>query len=134
MILKLDSKEYEVSTNLGTSYDIEQQYRKKITKVIENAEDFTIIEMCKLIHVGVKRKNKDISFESFFDDVIDSGISMIDLQKEFTVFITMLTNSGKTELEVREMIDEAYNRNIEKYKNEIENDDMDEPIVDDEKN
>ena len=136
MILNLGEKEYDVATNIGVSYDIEQQHRKKITKVIENIEDLTIKEMCDLMYVGVKRKNKDITFNDFFNDIIDSGISLIDLQKEFTVFITLLTSSNKTESEVREKLEEAYNKNIEKYKNEYEDEleEYEEVLVDDEKN
>lgn len=121
MYFKIGEKEYEVATSLGTSYDIEQKNKKKITKILEDVENLTIREMCELLYIGIKRKDKDIKFEDFFDVVLDSGLTVIDLQKEFTVFIMLLTTSDKTEVELREMLDKAYKENVDNLEKDIKN-------------
>lgn len=119
MYLKIGEKDYEVSTSLGTSYDIEQKNKKKITKVLEDVENLTIREMCELLYVGIKRKDKEVKFDEFFEEVLESGLTVVDLQKEFTIFIMLLTTSDKTEEELRGMIDKAYKENVENLEKDI---------------
>lgn len=101
MILKLLEKEYELPTTLGVSYDLEKKYGKKINVLIENTNNYTIEEMCKIMHVAALRKDKSLKFDSFFNDILDSGMSALGLQKEFAVFALCLVSSDKTEDEIR---------------------------------
>ena len=117
MVLELKNESYEISTNLGVAYEIENSYKSKINKIIENAADYRIEEMCKLMFVGVKRNNKNIKFEEFLNNVLDSDLSAVDLQKEFSVFIRLLVSSDKTEADIREEMQKAYEK-IEKEENE----------------
>ena len=131
MILKLNEKIYDIATTLGTSYDIEQSKKSKITKILEKSEDFTIKEMCDLMFFGLKRKDKSIDFNTFLNDVLDSGMSAVDLQKEFSVFILLLASTDKTEDEIRERFNESYKANMEKIDEEYYSNEV---VVENEKN
>lgn len=128
MYLKINEKiGYEAPTNLGVSYELETKFKKKINKILVEAEDYTIEQMCKIIFVAISRKDKNIKFEDFFSQVLDSDLSLIDIQKEFGVFLRLLVSNDKTEDEIRKEIDSD-------LKAELEDDKANLPETLDEKN
>lgn len=105
MYLKVNEKVgYDVPTTLGVSYELETKHKKKINKILMEAEDYTIEQMCKIMFIAIERKNKNIKFEEFFNEILDSNLSVIDIQKEFGVFLRLLVSNDKTEDEIREEI------------------------------
>ena len=128
MYLRLNEKMgYDVPTNLGVAYELETKYKKKINKILVEAEDYTIEQMCKIMFVAIARKDKSAKFDEFFDNILNSGLSIIDIQKEFGVFLRLLVSNDKTEDEIRAEIE----KDIEE---EVNNQEQNIPETLDEKN
>ena len=58
MYIKIDKNDYEVSTNLGTAYDIEAKFGKKIAELVQSIEDFNLEKCLEVIYFGFKRNFK----------------------------------------------------------------------------
>lgn len=121
MILELNGNAYDIATTLGVSYDLEQKHKTKINNVMQKASEYTIEEMCKMMFVGIARKDKTIKFEHFLNDVLDSGHSAISFQKEFNVFIMLLATNDKTEEEIRAEMEKGIQEAETKEEDESKN-------------
>ena len=122
MILKISGKEYEVSTNLGTAYDLEKKYNNKIVKILESVEESDTNKILDILFVGFKRKNKDITEDEFKELVLsDEKITYLYLIKELTVFCRLCMSINGNELDIRKDIDELFDENIMEADNEIKN-------------
>lgn len=118
MYIKIDKNDYEVSTNLGTAYDIEAKYGKKISELVQNIEDFNLEKCLEVIYFGFKRKN-DMSLEDFKHLVFESdNIGVVDLQRELIVFFKLLITKDQTEKQVREELKKAYEEGLKEKQGE----------------
>lgn len=114
MYIKIDKNDYEVSTNLGTAYDIEAKYGKKIAELTQGIESFNLDKCLEIIYFGFKRKN-DMSFEDFKHLVFESdNIGVVDLQKELIVFFKLLITKDQNEKQVREELKKLYEEGLKK--------------------
>ena len=118
MYIKIDKNDYEDSTNLGTAYDIEAKFGKKIAELVQSIEDFNLEKCLEVIYFGFKRKN-DMSLEDFKHLVFESdNIGVVDLQKELIVFFKLLITKDQTEKQVREELKKTYEENKKKKQGE----------------
>lgn len=132
MYICIGDKKYEVSTNIGTSYEIEKRFNKKIRDVLEELEERDMEQMISLIYVGFKRKNPDITEENFKEIVFnDENITWLSFFKEVSVFCNLCMSMKSDEKEVRERLDKVFERNLATAEQNIENIQIDE---EDEKN
>lgn len=114
MFTKINNETYEVSTNLGTAYELEKKFSKKIQEIASGVNDFDIRESISVLYVGFKRKNSTITekaFEELFMEGEDWGI--IDLKKELIIFLTLMMSKNRSESEVREEIENKFSKSIE---------------------
>lgn len=118
MILKIDDKDYEVSTSLGVAYEIESTKRKKISDIMEESDN--IESMIDVLYFGFKKKN-NIPFKEFKDIILNSDMGYVELSKEFAVFTNMLVSTAKTEAEVRKFVEDAYDKKVEEATEELDN-------------
>ena len=114
MYTKINGETYEVSTNLGTAYELEKKFNKKISDIATGVNDFDIKQTVDVLYVGFKKKNSTISekeFESMLMDGDDLGI--IDLKKEVLVLLTLIMSKNKSEEQVRAELEEKFNKSVE---------------------
>lgn len=132
MYICIGNKKYEVSTNIGTSYEIEKKFNKKIRNVLEELEERDMEQMISLIYVGFKRKNQNITEEAFRELIFnDEDITWLSFFKEVSVFCNLCMSMNSKEDEVRARIEKVFERNIAMAEENIENIQIEE---DDEKN
>ena len=114
MYTKINGETYEVSTNLGTAYELEKKFNKKISDIATGVNDFDIKQTVDVLYVCFKKKNSTISekeFESMLMDGDDLGI--IDLKKEVLVLLTLIMSKNKSEEQVRAELEEKFNKSVE---------------------
>lgn len=114
MYTKINGETYEVSTNLGTAYELEKKFNKKVADIATAINDFDIKQTVDVLYVGFKKKNPTVSekdFESMLMDGDDLGI--IDLKKEVLVLLTLIMSKNKSEEQVRTELEEKFNKTVE---------------------
>lgn len=114
MYTKINNETYEVSTNLGTAYELEKIFNKKISDIGSEINDFDIKDTIKALYVGFKRKNPDIKEAEFEDMFMNSDdIGIVDLKKEVVVFLRLIMSKNKSEADIRAEMEEQFNKSIE---------------------
>lgn len=112
MLLRIDDKEYAVSTSLRVAYDIEKNNKKKIKEIMAHADDMSLDEILNFIYNGFKIENPKTSLDEFKELVLSStSLGFMEIQIEFQVFCSMLIRKNESEEEIREklqkMLDKA---------------------------
>ena len=103
MYIKLD-REYEVKTTLGTIREIERVFGKSFFDVIQGVASMKVEEQIKMLYMGVKKANPDMT-EKAFSDLCDDHIGLGDLMEHLEKFIFALQYPGLTEQEVQEKLE-----------------------------
>ncbi len=113
MNIKIKGKNYEVSTNLGTAYDIEHKFNKNVKDIIASIDDYDMDMLMQILYVGFKRKNPDIKEEEFKELVLsDDNITYLGFIKEITIFCRLCMSFNKSEVEVRKQIEGYYEEKL----------------------
>ncbi|MCL2375724.1 MAG: hypothetical protein FWC82_04295 [Firmicutes bacterium] len=102
MNIKLD-KTYEVKTTLGTIRDIEKAFDKSFFDIINSVANMKVEEQIKLLYIGVKKANPDIS-EGQFDDLCNDHLGLAELIELLEKYLFGLQFPGMTEAEVQEKL------------------------------
>ncbi|MCL2369841.1 MAG: hypothetical protein FWC80_01230 [Firmicutes bacterium] len=102
MHIKLD-KEYEVKVTLGTIRDIERIFDKSFFDVINMVATMKIEEQIKLLYIGVKKANPDMT-EKSFSDLCDDNLGLAELIETLEKYLFALQFPGLTEAEVEEKL------------------------------
>lgn len=119
MYIKISNETYEVSTNLGTAYELEKKFNKKIADIATGANEFDIKQTIDALYVGFKRKNKDVSDKAFEEMILETeDLGIIDLKKEVLVMLTLIMSKNKTEEQIREEMEENFKKSVEKAESE----------------
>lgn len=119
MYIKISNETYEVSTNLGTAYELEKKFNKKIADIAAGANDLDIKQTVEILYVGFKRKNKDVSDKTFEEMILETeDLGIIDLKKEVLVMLTLIMSKNKTEQQVREEMEENFKKTIKEAESE----------------
>ena len=119
MYIKINEKKYEVSTNLGTGYEIEKVTGKKIKDVIASLEDSDIKQLCELLYIGFKRHN-DVTEEKFIELILNSNnLGMLGLQREAVVFLRLIISADADEKDIREELDKAMKKSMEETEEKV---------------
>lgn len=122
MNLRINGKDYEVSTNIGTAYDLEKKFGKKIPDIVASVEESDTDKVLNIFYVGFKRKNPDISENDFKELVLsDDNITYLSLIKELTIFCRLCMSIGSDEKEVRKSVDDLFNKKMDEMDEELEN-------------
>ena len=120
MIIKLNGEDYNVSTKLAVAYDIEFTKKKKIGEIVSSEPDIKAI--IEILYFGFKKENAGITLKEFEELVLNSDeMSYINLQKEFSVFSNLLISTEKTEVEVRQMVEDLFKKGKEEAEKELNN-------------
>ena len=121
MILKLNGTDYEVSTNLGTAYEIEKKYNKKVSAILENIDDKEIDQIIPILYIGFKRKNPTITEEEFKNKILDDeDFNYSAFFREVSVFCNLCVSMRETEAEIRERINALFEGEAEEIAERIE--------------
>ena len=121
MYTKINNETYEVSTNLGTAYELEKKFNKKISDIATGINDFDIKQTIDVLYSGFKRKNPSVSekdFEAMFMENEDVGI--VELKKEVLVLLTLIMSKNKSEDQVRKELEEKFKKSAEEAEDEAE--------------
>ena len=121
MYLELNGTKYEVSTNLGTAYEIEKKYNKKVGAILENIDDKEIDQIIPILYIGFKRKNPTITEEEFKNKVLeDEKMTYTTFFREVSVFCNLCVSMRETEEEVRARINALFEGEAEEIKERLE--------------
>lgn len=130
MKLKIDNKTYQVSTNLGTAYEIEKNTGKKILDVGQDVDTMDLDDILEILYIGFKRENKDISFDEFKGLIFEADdFGVVEIRRELVIMMTLLVSKDKTEEKIREEFAERQKKALEKALEEADKD-IDEKIKD----
>lgn len=102
MQIKL-GKDYEVKTTLGTIRDIERAFDKSFFEVINAVTNMKVEEQIKLLYMGVKKANSEITEEAF-NNLIEEHLGLADLIELLEKYLLALQFPGLTEEEVAEKL------------------------------
>ncbi|MDR3022291.1 MAG: hypothetical protein LBU60_06445 [Clostridiales bacterium] len=108
MYIKLD-REYEIKTTLGTIKEIEKTFGKSFFEVINSLSNMKIEEQIKMLYVGVKKANLDMT-ENAFAELCDSFVGLGDLMEYLEQYIYALQYPGLTEQEVQDKLEKKLQR------------------------
>ena len=103
MYIKLD-KEYEVKTTLGTIRDIEKAFRKSFFDTVSSVGTMQVDEQIKLLYIGVKKANAELSQEQF-TDLCDEYLGIGDIMEYLEQYFYKLQYPGLSEQDVREKME-----------------------------
>lgn len=123
MRLKIDNKTYQVSTNLGTAYEIERTTGKKILDIGQDVDTMDLDGVIELLYIGFKRDNNDVTLDEFKDIIFNANdFGIVEIRTELIIMITLLISKDKTEDKIREEFAERQKKAIEKASEEIDKD------------
>lgn len=111
MHIKLD-KDYEVKTTLGTIRDVEKTFGKGFFELAGEITKMTIDEQVKLIYVGVRKANPDLTEEKFIS-LFEEHLGIGDLMELLEKYMYGLQYPGLSEEEVQDRIQKKLLRNRE---------------------
>lgn len=111
MFIKLD-REYEVKTTLGTIRDIEKAFGRPFFEVAGDIAKMKTDEQIKLLFVGVKRANLNIT-EEVFNNACEDYLGIGDLMDYLEKYLYALQYPGLTEEEVQQKIEKKLQRSRE---------------------
>lgn len=118
MYTKINNETYQVSTNLGVAYELEKLFNKKIADIASGVNDFDIKNTIRVLYIGFKRNNPDITEKAFEDMFMNSeDMGIVDLKKEVIIFLTLMMSKNKPEDVVRAEMEEKFNKSIEDAEN-----------------
>lgn len=103
MHIKLD-KDYEVKCTLGTIKDIENRFNKPFFTLISGLDKLTTSEQIKLLYVGVKRANSEIT-EAQFTEECENNIGLGELTEYLEQYILELQYPGLSREEVQQRVE-----------------------------
>ena len=102
MYIKLD-KEYEVKTTLGTIREIEKAFGKSFFDTVASVGTMRLDEQIKLLYVGVKRANLDLTQEQF-TNLCEEYLGIGDIMEYLEQYFYALQYPGLSQIEVQERI------------------------------
>lgn len=103
MIIKLD-KDYDVKCTLGTIKDIETRFSKPFYTLVSMLDKLTTTEQIKLLFVGAKRANANIT-ENEFITACEDNLGLGELTEYLEQFVLQLQYPGLTNEEVQQKIE-----------------------------
>ena len=104
MLVTINEKEFELNTKLGTTFRIEEQFKKPYLKVLSEIENLTAKDQIKLILCGL---NKDEENE-FKNAINECGLGV--LSEVLEEFIDGLQYPGLSKEEIEEKKLEKVNK------------------------
>ena len=102
MYIKLD-RDYEVKTTLGAIREIERAFDNSFFEVINGVTNMKIEQQIKLLYIGVKKANPDMS-EQRFNELCDDNLGLVELIEALEKYLVALQFSGLSESEVQEKL------------------------------
>ena len=96
MFIKLNEKEFEINTKLGTTFTIEERFKKPYLRVLSEIQNLTAKEQIELLNCGINKEEKN----EFKEALKDVGIGY--LTEILEEFIEELQYPGLTEKEREE--------------------------------
>lgn len=103
MYITLD-REYEAKTTLGTIRDIEKAFGKPFIEVVNAIAGMKVEEQIKLLYIGVKKKNPELTEEAF-NVLCEDHLGIGDLMEYLERYFYALQYPGLSEQEVQEKIE-----------------------------
>ena len=111
MYITLD-KQYQVKTTLGTIRDIERVFGKSFFEVVNSVSKMKVEDQIKLLYVGVKKMNAELSEETF-NALCEDFLGIGDLMEYLEKYFYALQYPGLSEQEVQEKIEKKLQKNRE---------------------
>lgn len=93
MFVKIKEEEFEFNTKLGTTFKIEERFKKPYLRVLSGIENMTATEQIKMLSCGL---NKD-DVERFKNAISNEGLG--ELSNILEIFIDELQYPGLSEEE-----------------------------------
>lgn len=109
MYISLD-KQYQVKTTLGTIRDIEQVFGKSFFEVVNSVSKMKVEDQVKLLYVGVKRFNPELT-EDTFNSLCEDYLGIGDLMEYLEKYFYSLQYPGLSEEQVQEKIEKKLQKN-----------------------
>lgn len=96
MLIKIKNEEFELNTKLGTTFKIEEKFKKPYLKVMQSIDNMTAKEQIEMLCCGInKEKEKD-----FKNAIYEKGFG--ELTEILEEFIEALQYPGLTKEEIEE--------------------------------
>lgn len=96
MIIKLKEEEFELNTKLGTTFKIEERFKKPFIKVLQNIENMTTKEQIEMLCCGINKEEE----KNFKNAIYENGFG--DLTDILEEFVEALQYPGLTKEEIEE--------------------------------
>lgn len=81
MIVEINNEEFELSTKLGTTFKIEEKFRKPYLRVLGGIEDLTAKEQIDMLACGITGKEE---IEKFKKAILEYGLGQLnDILEDF---------------------------------------------------
>ena len=109
MYIKLD-KEYEVKTTLGTIREIEKAFGKSFFDTIASVGTMRLDEQIKLLYVGVRKANPDLTQEQF-TNLCEEHLGIGDVIEYIEEYFHKLQYPGLNEQEIQEKMQKKFSQN-----------------------
>lgn len=97
MLIKINKKEFEINTKLGTTFIIEERFKKPYLRVLSEIQNLTAKEQIEMLACGIVNKDEKNEFKEAIKEL---GIG--ELTEKLEEFIDELQYPGLTESEKEE--------------------------------
>lgn len=112
MFIKIEDEEFEFNTKLGTTFKIEEKFKKSYVRVLSGVENMTATDQIKMLACGLSGKEEEDRFKKA---ISEKGLG--ELSDVIEEFIDELQYPGLTEKEKEEKKLEKMNK--QKHMKEI---------------
>lgn len=96
MFIKIKEKEFELNTKLGTTFKIEEKFKKPYVKMLQNIDNMTAKEQIEMLCCGISKDEE----KDFKNAIYENGFG--DLTDILEDFVESLQYPGLTKEEIEE--------------------------------
>ncbi len=96
MFVKINEEEFELNTKLGTTFKIEERFKKPYLKAIQNIDSMTAKEQIDMLCCGINKEEE----KNFKNTIYEKGFG--DLTDILEEFVEALQYPGLTKEEIEE--------------------------------
>lgn len=95
MLVKINEEEFDLDTRLGTTFRIEEKFKKSYVKVLSDIGDYTAREQINILACGIKEQEEINRFKNAVEE-----IGLGELAEYLEKFVDGLQYPGLTEEEI----------------------------------
>lgn len=97
MFVKIKEEEFELNTKLGTTFKIEEKFKKPYVRMLQNIDNMTSKEQIEMLCCGINNKEEEKNFKNA---IYENGFG--DLTDILEEFVESLQYPGLTKEEIEE--------------------------------